>query len=136
MFLILALVLCLTIVLGTLTTIPMIVAVIICFTVVFKNPWVFIAAILGGLFTDIFFLRTLGSTSLFLVIFVFMIFLYQRRFEIQTMPFVFIGTFLGSVIYLKIFGYDQIFLQSIASSLLAIFLFKVFGRFDVRNTES
>src|SRR3989344_3834439 len=121
----------LAVILSALTTIPVIVSMILCFTVVSKSSKIFILAILGGLLIDIFFLRTLGSTSLFLVIFTFMIFLYQRRFEIQTYAFVFMGTFLGSIIYLKIFGYDQILLQSLVSSLLALFLFRVFNRFSV-----
>lgn len=135
MFLILALVLFLTIV-STLTTIPIIVAVILCFIVVSKNPWVFLAAILGGLFIDLLMLRILGSTSLFLVIFTFMIFLYQRRFEIQTYPFVFIACFIGSIAYLRIFGGNQILIQSSTTSLLAFLLFKVFNKFNVGNNES
>ena len=125
----------LAVILSALTTFPVIVSMILCFTVVSKSPKIFILAILGGLLIDVFFLRIPGSTSLFLVIFAFMIFLYQKRFEIQTYVFVFIGTFLGSVIYLKIFGYDEIFLQSLVSSLLALFLFRVFNRFNVRKNE-
>lgn len=136
MLLILALVLFLTIILSTLTTIPIIVSVILCLTVVSKNPKIFILAILGGLLIDVFSLRVLGSTSLFLIIFTFMIFLYQRRFEIQTHTFVFIGSFVGSILYLFIFENNQVLVQSLLSSLLAFFLFKVFNRYNVRKSES
>ena len=121
---ILALSLCLTIILGTLTTIPIIVAVILCFTVVFKNPWVFLAGILGGLFIDLFYLRILGSTSLFLVIFTFMVFLYQRRFEIQTLPFVFLACFVGSLLYLLIFDNNKILMQALINACIGVLLFK------------
>lgn len=125
---ILGLVFFLTIALSTLTTIPVIVAVILCLTVVSKNPKVFIAAFLGGFLIDIFMVRVLGITSLFLVTFTFMIFLYQRRFEIQTYPFVFLACFIGSVVYLKIFGYSSILIQALTASFLALFLFKLFSR--------
>lgn len=120
----LTLLFCLTIILSTLTTIPIIVAVILCFTVVSKNLKVFIAAVLGGLLIDVFLLRVLGSTSLFLVIFAFMIFLYQRRFEIHTLPFVFLACFIGSFFYLMVFGYDQVLIQALVNSAIAALLFK------------
>ena len=120
----------LTIILSTITTIPIIVSMLLCFTVIFRSPWVFVAALFGGLLVDVFLLRTFGITSLFLVILTFMIFLYQRRFEIQTVPFVFIASFIGSFIYLKMFGYSQILVQALAASLLALFLFKILSRFS------
>lgn len=133
MLLILAVVFFLTVALGTLTTIPVVVAVILCFTVVSKNPWVFLAAILVGLFIDLLNLRTLGSTSLFLVIFTFMIFLYQRRFEIQTVPFVFLACFIGSFVYLNVFGYNQVLLQALVNSIGAVMLFILLKKLKVKS---
>ncbi len=135
MLLLFILILCLAIVLSLLTTVPIIVAVILCFTVFSKDPRVFIAAILGGLFIDYLYLRTQGSTSLFLVIFTFMIFLYQRKFEIQTASFVWFASFIGAILYLRIFGYNQILIQSLIASFLALFLFKFLNRFSNMNHE-
>lgn len=124
----------LAIILSVLSTIPIIVGVILCLTVISKNPWVFLAAILGGLFVDLLGLRTLGATSLFLVVFAFMIFLYQRRFEIQTVPFVFLACFIGSMVYLIVFGYNQILVQAVVSSVLAVLAFRlVSSRFKVSS---
>ena len=114
----------LTIILSPLTTVPIIVGVILCLAVVFRNRRVFIAAFLGGLFIDLLMVRALGETSLFLMIYTFMIYLYQRRFEIQTIPFVLIGSFVGSVGYLLIFQYDHVLWQAVANALIALLVFK------------
>ncbi len=110
--------------LSTLTTIPIIVTLILNFAVVSKSQLVFSIAFLAGLVIDIFYLRILGSTSIFLVIFTFLIYMYQRKFEIQTIPFVAIASFVGSLVYLKVFGNSQVLIQSSISSVLAVLLFK------------
>lgn len=127
---------CLAIILSTITTIPIIVSVILCFTVVSKSPRVFIAAFLGGLILDFFFLRTLGVTSLFMVIFIFMIFLYQRRFEIRTIPFVFLSCFIGSFIYLVMVGYNQVLIQALSSSLISVLLFRTIGKTKIGSEKN
>ncbi|MBI2049575.1 hypothetical protein HYT32_01590 [Candidatus Roizmanbacteria bacterium] len=126
----------LTIILSSLTTLPIIVVLVLYFTIVFKRSWVFIVAILGGLFIDHFMLMDLGATSLFLVTLTFMVFLYQRKFEIQTAPFVAIASFIGSVIYLKVFGHNYVLMQALVASLLAVLLFKFLGRFNRMNYEA
>lgn len=67
----------------------------------------------------------MGGTALFLVIFTALIFLYQRRFEIQTAAFVGIAGFLGSLVYLAVFGYDNIFLQALVNALMSVLFFRV-----------
>ena len=114
----------LIIVLNSLTTIPFSIAAIAVSTVLFKKSWVFFAAFILGLFLDLFLLRPLAQTSLFFVLFVFIIWLYERKFETQTFAFVFAATFLESLIYLMIFGYQMIFLQAFINALLAVLFFK------------
>lgn len=106
------------------TTIPFSVGLLTVSTVLFKKSWVFFWAFGLGLFLDLIMIRVLGYTSLVLTIFVFILFLYERKFETQTVAFVFISSLLGSLIYLKIFGYQQIFLQSLINSLFAVLFFK------------
>lgn len=120
----------LIVVLSSLTTVPFSIAALVVATVLFKKFWVFFAAFLLGLLLDLFGLRPLGYTSLMLVVFMFIIGLYERKFEAQTITFVFVATFLGSLVYLNIFGYQQILLQSLLNSSFAILLFKVlyFGK--------
>ena len=109
---------------SSLTTIPLSIAALVVGTVLFKKSWVFFAAFLLGLLLDLFGLRSLGYTSLILAIFIFIIGLYERKFETQTVTFVFFTTFLGSLIYLMIFGYQMVFLQALINALLAVLFFK------------
>lgn len=111
-------------ILSGITTIPFAIALLAAARVLSKKSWVFFAAFLLGLFLDLMLVRPLGYTSLMFAVLVFVIGLYERKFETQTLTFVFISTFLGSIIYLIIFEYNNILLQAFANSLLAILLFK------------
>ena len=114
-----------TIILSGITTIPFSIGLLAVSAVMFKKSWVFFAALGLGLFLDLISIRHWGYTGLIFVIFVFLIRLYERKFETQTATFVFIATFLGSLIYLRIFDYQQVFLQSLINSLFAILFFKL-----------
>lgn len=115
----------LIIVISGVTTIPFSIGLMTIFAVLLKRSWLFFLALGLGLFLDLIALRTLGYASLALTIFVFILFLYERKFETRTAAFVFISSFFGSIFYLMIFGYNNIFLQSLASSLLAVLAFKI-----------
>ena len=114
----------LVIITSAVTTIPFFVGLLAVSTVLSKKSWVFFLALGLGLFLDLTTIRPLGYSSLILTIFVFLIWLYERKFETQTTTFVFISSFLGSLVYLKIFGFQQIFLQSLVSAVVGVFLFK------------
>lgn len=105
-------------------------------TITAKKQWIFAVSFLSGVLLDLLRLETLGQTSLFFVIFFFIVLLYDKKFDIQTYPFVLISSFLGSLLYLLILG--SLFLeQAIASSLMAILLFKgvrFFGFIPERQT--
>lgn len=109
----------------TVTTLPLILIVLICLSVLYQRAWILIVAFCVGIILDALSLRFLGSSSMFLLLFLGLVFLYERKFEIQTDPFVLIASFVGSITFLKIFGYQQIFLQSIASTIIAVLLFWV-----------
>lgn len=114
----------LIVLLSTLTTVPFSIAILVISTVIFRKPWVFFAAFILGLFLDLSLLAPLGQTSLLFAVFIFTLFLYERKFETQTLTFVFFTTFLGSLTYLKVFGYNDILLQSFVSAVFAVLLFK------------
>lgn len=120
--------------LSTLTTIPLSISILVVCSVIFRKSWVFFVAFFLGLFLDLILIRPLGYTGLIFAVFVFFVFLYERKFETQTLTFVFISSFLGSLIYLMIFKYDNILIQSFVSSLLAILLFKMLSsKFKVQS---
>lgn len=123
-----ALLVILVIIASGITTIPFSVGLVILSAVLFRKSWVFFLALILGLFLDLVMMRTLGYAGLVLTAFVLMVFLYERKFETQTVPFVFISIFLGSMLFLKIFGYQQIILQALANSLLGVLVFKIIHR--------
>lgn len=112
------------ILLSTLTTIPLSIAALVVCTVIFRKPWVFFAAFIFGLFLDLSLLAPLGQRGLMFVVFIFTLFLYERKFETQSITFVFFSSFLGSLIYLMVFGYNNVLLQSFISAVIGVLLFQ------------
>jgi len=109
--------------LEAITTIPLVLIVLLCLAVVFEGPWIFALAFFMGLFLDVFQLRNLGQTSLFFIVFLIIVLLYERKFEIKTKPFVFLSTFVGTLFYLLLFNYEYVFGQALVSSIIAVLLF-------------
>ena len=120
---------------GGITTIPLSVGLLAVNTVIFKRSWVFLLAFGLGLFADLIWVRTLGYSSLMLTIFVFLIRLYERKFETQTATFVFISTLLGSTIYLMVFGYNNVLIQSLVNALFAILVFRLIQNSKLKSQK-
>lgn len=100
-----------------------IVFILLTFLAFVSKTWIFFLAFFMGIILDLMLFRFLGATSLFLTTFLFLIFLYEKKFEIYTLPFVLIVSFVGSALYLMIFGYNYVLQQAIVSSLTAVLLF-------------
>jgi rod shape-determining protein MreD len=112
-----------------LTTIPLIFLVLLCLVVIFKANWLFILAFVFGFLFDLLSFKTLGVSSAFLAAFLFLVLLYQSKFEITTGYFVAIASFLGSFLFLLLQGYTNlIILQSISSAIIGLLLFKLLQR--------
>ena len=106
------------------TTIPLSIPLLIVCSVIFRRPSIFFIAFALGLLLDLFLLRPLGQTGLFFIFAILTVFLYERKFETQTLTFVFISSFLGSLIYLIVFGYDGVLIQSFVNAIIGVLLFK------------
>jgi len=94
-----------------------------------KN-WLILVAFILGFLLDMFLLRKLGSTSIFLIIFSFITVSYQSKFEADTSAFVIFFTFLGSFAYLLYNGESNIFLISIVTSAISFLIYKISKRFQ------
>jgi cell shape-determining protein MreD len=108
---------------GSITTLPLTLVCLLCLTIIKRDDKVFIAAFIAGLFLDIFALRQVGGTSIFFLLFVFLLLLYQRKYEIYSTPFVLVATFMGSALFLFTFGYGNVLGQAVLSTLIAGVLF-------------
>lgn len=85
---------------ATLTTVPLSLIALLTLTVTKKKDYVFLLAFVMGVILDITAVRPIGATSLFFVACVFLVLLYDRKYEIDSMPFVMITAFVGSLIFL------------------------------------
>jgi cell shape-determining protein MreD len=111
---------------GVLTTLPLTLVFLLCLTVMKRQEWIFLLAFLAGMLLDIFTFRAVGMTSLFFVTYIFLLLIYQRKYETATMPFVVIASFFGSICYLLLIGMASFWLQSIISTLIAALAFTMY----------
>lgn len=111
---------------ASLTSLPLILLILLVLTIVYRKKEVFFLAFFFGIYFDMLSFKTIGTTSLFLITFLFLVLLYQRKFEIATNNFVLISSFLGSFGFLFVLGYtSSIILESMLGSALGIVLFHV-----------
>ena len=108
---------------ATFTTIPLALLLLINFLILEKKSWVFAASFFSGLALDILSLRYLGSTSLYFVIVLFIINLYERKFETSNIYFVLFTSFVGSFFYLTVFEVRLALSQAVLSAFLGSIIF-------------
>lgn len=113
---------------ATLTTLPIALILLLVAYVVVREPWILFAGVIVGALLDIVSVHTLGQTSIFFILFLFSAFLYERKFEIRTLPFVFLWVSLGNALYIWINGYGNVMSQAIVGGWLAMGLFLLFQR--------
>jgi len=118
---------------GGITTLPLSIGLLTVDAVVFRKPWVFSLALGLGLFSDLTTMGILGYSSLLFTLYVFLVFLYERKFETRTVVFVFISTFVGSAIYLTLFAYRIIWSQALINAIIWAFLFKAISKFEFND---
>src|SRR3990167_2245731 len=126
-----------TIIQASATTLPLVILFFLYAAVVAKKTWIFPMAFLAGLVLDVLLLNPLGGTSIFLVILLFVVLLYDKKFDIQTFPFVFLASFIGSLIYfIAILHIPNIFTQAIISAVIstsAFFLLVALNKIDMKK---
>lgn len=108
---------------GTVTTLPLVVVLLLLLMINRREGVVFVLAFISGLLLDILRLQTFGGTSLFLLCFLFLVLLYQRKYEIDSLPFVMIAAFIGTVGFGLVWNDQGIVLEAVVNALLAAGLF-------------
>lgn len=108
------------------TTLPLTLLILVFAGVVTRSNNIFFLAFFAGLALDFLSFRTIGISSIYFVSFVFLIFLYQKKFEIETLHFVIASSLLASFGYLLIQGSDYFVLQSIAVCIIASVSFLIY----------
>lgn len=122
-FIFLIIIFLLSIVEATVWKIPLVLICILLGTVLYKRTYFFFLGIFGGIFLDFLNFNIVGPRSIFFTIFIAIIFLYQKRFELKSFQFVSLMIILGSLGYLIFFGSENLFLQAAISWVVAVVLF-------------
>ena len=113
------------------TTLPLLLVFTSIILILRRKLWVFGLAFFGGLILDVLRVHELGVTSIFLVVWLFLVLLYERKYEIATIQFVLASSFFGSLLYLWIFGYKDMLMQAVVSSMVSVALFWILRRFNL-----
>ncbi len=110
---------------ATVISIPLSFVLLLSISIAKRTSIIFALAFAAGIFLDIFNLRILGSSSIFLLLFFLMVLLYQRKYEIHSYPFIIVSSFAGAYVYLLVFGHGGVFLQAGVSCIIAVSLFAI-----------
>jgi len=108
---------------SSITTIPLTLLFFLLLTVFYRSEAIFVLAFFSGLFLDALLLNNIGLTSLYSLIFLFLVFLYERKYELLSYQFVAFASFFGSAGYLFLFRSSHILLTSITSSMICICIY-------------
>lgn len=113
---------------GTFVALPIVLVLLIVMQIAYPNGWTLVAAFFAGLFLDVMLFRQLGQTSLFFLVFLTLIALYKRKFEVRTYQFFLFATTLGVGSYLLFLGSRVFFLQLSVGLFVGLIFFALFVR--------
>jgi cell shape-determining protein MreD len=113
---------------SSVTTLPLVLLFLIIFAVFVRSESVFLLAFFAGLLLDILTLRPLGLSSAFFLSCLFLILLYERKFEIGTFYFVAFASFFSSLGYLLLFPSSHVFSQVVICVILSFAFFTLVTR--------
>lgn len=131
MIIILALLLLTLIVLeGSVTTVPLVLLYLILLTVFTSKHVVFGVAFGAGILIDLLLVRPIGQTSAFYLLFLFFIVLYERKYEMATVPYVLATSLVGTISYGLIYGLPSLPLIIISGVGMSVVSFLVIKRFS------
>lgn len=89
-----------------------------------KRTWIFSLAFFSGLILDSLYFKTIGTTSIFFLLFVFALFTYERKFETNSAFFIFASSFLGAMVLFLILGDNFILFKSLITAVLTMAVLK------------
>ncbi len=121
---------------SSITTIPLIVPVLVVSTVILRDYAVFLFAFVFGILLDILSFNTVGIASVFFSFLVFLILIYERKFEINTPSFIAFSTLLSSFLFLIFFQRGNLIIQPLISTVIGIILFAVFKKLTYKGQEN
>ncbi len=102
---------------------PLLFNILLVWFILSKDTGVFFLAFVAGIVLDTLLVQKMGISSLYSIVAIFIVILYEKKFETQTVPFVVLSSFLGSLGYLLITHQQYIVQQAFLSALLSSVVF-------------
>lgn len=118
------------------TILPIAFVVLLVWTIEKKSILPLFLTLVIGLFLDIVFLRILGSTSMYFLLILLLVFLYEKKFEVASIPFIVLVSFFATFFYFAIFF--QLFLpfQAVVCAGFALILFLGMRYFSIPKKKT
>ncbi len=120
---------------STFINLPLVFILLVVFCILKKSGYVFLSAFLAGILLDLTAVRFPGTSSIFFLLVLLMIMLYQRKYEINSYPFILVSSFVGTYMYLIIFNKHANLLQPFLCTILALVLYSVLQIREVRSNN-
>ncbi|MBI4079237.1 MAG: hypothetical protein HY429_02985 [Candidatus Levybacteria bacterium] len=118
---------------GMVTALPLLLVALILLYTIKKDTMLFSLAFIFGFLLDVANVDNIGYRSLFFTLTLFIIFSYERKFEVQTASFIFFASLIGAISYIFTFSENtNIFLPSFATATLSLVLFAIITKLDKR----
>lgn len=112
---------------GTLSSLPLTFIVLLIFLILKRDLNIFYIAFIAGIFLDLLSVRSVGITSVYLLVIFFAVLLYERKFETKSLPFVALASFFGSLGLLFITSFNSVIIfQAIVASSISLIIFKIY----------
>lgn len=113
---------------STLLNFPLVLVMHIVYFVRNKVSEVFISALFWGLLLDILNVRRIGLSSTYILIVLFLILLYDRKYTINTLQFILISTFVASSGFVWLMQSPEPFVSVITATLTSGIIFILLRR--------
>lgn len=112
----------------TFFSLPLVLLAIVLLGILFKEFWIFPVGFGVGIVLDVLSFRIVGVSSIFFVVMLGIVFLYDRKFEVQSLPFTVIFSFLAALGFGLIFKIGQSVFLALITSFLAGGIFWLMSR--------
>ncbi|OGH11059.1 MAG: hypothetical protein A3B38_02640 [Candidatus Levybacteria bacterium RIFCSPLOWO2_01_FULL_36_13] len=108
-------------------SLPLALSILVTFSFIYKKEWLLALSLIIGVVLDALALRTIGASSLFFLVAIFVIFLYEKKIE-ASIQVVFLSNFVLVFLYTFLIKGNFSVAASFLASSFGIILFIIFNK--------
>src|SRR5579859_6429814 len=108
---------------GTITTVPCVWIILLAWAIMQRNELIFFLGFFAGIILDTFTFHPVGESSMLFTFFLFLVLLYERKYETDSLPFMLIASFIGGLVFMWVMGNANLLSEAILSMFLGGFIF-------------